>query len=166
MSALGEEALSSPAAAVGIARESGGIYTPVVRAADILSVLENISVVGVDYVEAVNATTGQKASHLRLAADGFFSAALPMADGLNRIQVLARGSDGVTGRDSISVYYQRGDQRSVELEVFLEKEKNLKLEVERLGKGREEMQREVERGREDSLRRSQEPLPKSEGLPR
>ena len=164
--ALGEEALSSPAAAVGIARESGGIYTPVVRAADILSVLENISVVGVDYVEAVNATTGQKASHLRLAADGFFSAALPMAEGLNRLQVLARGSDGVTGRDSISVYYQRGDQRSVELEVFLEKEKNLKLEVERLGKGREEIQREVERGREDSLRRSQEPAPKSGTAPR
>lgn len=164
--ALGEEALSYPAAAVGIARESGGIFTPVARAADILSVLENVSVVGVDYVEAVNMTTGQKASHLRLAADGFFSAALPMAEGLNRLQVLARGSDGVTGRDSISVYYQRGDQRSVELEVFLEKEKNLKLEVERLGKGREEIQREVERGREDSLRRSQEPAPKSGTVPR
>ena len=159
--ALGEEALYYPAAAVGIARESGGIYTPVVRPADILSVLENISVVGVDYVEVVNVTTGQKASYLRLAADGFFSAALPMADGLNRIEVLARASDGVAGRDSISVYYQRGDQRSLDLEVFLEKEKSLRLEVERLGKGREEIHREVERSREDSLRRAQEPAPKS-----
>jgi len=164
--ALGEEALSYPAAAVGIAKESGGIFTPVARAADILSVLENVSVVGVDFVEAVNLTTGQKASHLRLAADGFFSAVLPMADGLNRIQVLARASDGVSGRDSISVYYDRGDQRSLELEVFFEKEKSLRLEVERLGKGKEEIQKEIERRREDSLRRSQEPPPKSEGPPR
>ena len=161
--ALGEEALSYPAAAVGIARDSGGIFTPVVRPADILSVLENVSVVGVDYVEVVNATTGQKASHLRLAADGFFSAAVPMAEGLNRIQLLARASDGRTARDSISIYYQRGEQRSLDLEVFLEREKSLKLEVERLGKGREEIQREIERSREDGLRRSQEPPPKSEG---
>jgi len=164
--ALGEEALSYPAAAVGIARESGGIFTPVVRAGDILTVLENVSVVGVDYVEVVNMTTNQKAAQMRLATDGFFSAALPMIEGLNRIQVLARASDGVTGRDSISVYYQRGDQRSLDLEVFLEKEKSLKLEVERLGKGKEEIQREIERGREDSLRRSQEPPPKNEGPPR
>jgi len=123
-------------------------------------------VVGVDFVEAVNLTTGQKASHLRLAADGFFSAVLPMADGLNRIQVLARASDGVSGRDSISVYYDRGDQRSLELEVFFENEKSLRLEVERLGKGKEEIQKEIERRREDSLRRSQEPPPKSEGPPR
>ena len=164
--ALGEEALSYPAAAVGIAKESGGIFTPVARAADILSVLENVSVVGVDYVEAVNMTTGQKASQLRLAADGFFSAVLPMTEGLNLIQVLARASDGVSGRDSISVYYQRGDQRSLELEVFFEREKSLRLEVERLGKGKEEIQREIERSREDSLRRSQEPPPKSEGPPR
>ncbi len=106
--ALGEEALSYPRAAVGISKESGGTYTPVVRPADILGVLENISVVGVDYIEIVNETTGQRASHLRLAADGFFSSALPVAEGLNRIQVFARANDGSIGRDSISVYYQRG----------------------------------------------------------
>ncbi|MBI4489012.1 MAG: VWA domain-containing protein, partial [Deltaproteobacteria bacterium] len=88
--ALGEEALSSPIAAVGIARESGGIFTPVVRPADILGVLERVSVIGVDFVEVLNETTGQRASHLRLAADGFFSSALPVVEGLNRIQVLAR----------------------------------------------------------------------------
>ncbi len=164
--ALGEEALSSPIAAVGIARESGGIFTPVVRPADILGVLERVSVVGVDFVEVLNETTGQRASHLRLAADGFFSSALPVVEGLNRIQVLARASDGSTGRDSISVYYQRGDQRSLELEVFLEKEKSLKLQVERLGKSKEDIQREIDRSREDSLRRSQDPQPTREGTPR
>lgn len=161
--ALGEEALSYPRAAVGIAKQSGGIFTPVVRPADILGVLENISVVGVDYVEVLNVTTGQRASHLRLAADGFFSSALPVVEGLNRIEVLARASDGARGRDSISVYYQRGDQRSLELEVFLEKEKSLKLEVERLGKSSEELRREVDRSRKGSLRQSQKPPPASEG---
>src|SRR5262245_49965075 len=58
--ALGEEALSYTRAAVGIAHESGGTYTPVSRAADVLAVVENISVVGVEYVQIVNQTTGQK----------------------------------------------------------------------------------------------------------
>jgi hypothetical protein len=164
--ALGGEALSYPAAAVGIARESRGIFTPVIRPADILSVLENVSVVGVDYIEVANATTGQRASQLRLAADGFFSAAVPMTEGLNRIQLLARASDGSIGRDSISLYYERGKQRSLDLEVFLEREKRLKLEVERLGKGKEEIEREIERGRQDGIRRAQEPPPPSEGPPR
>ncbi|MFQ5683669.1 MAG: VWA domain-containing protein [Candidatus Binatia bacterium] len=159
--ALGGEALSYPRAAVGIARESGGIFTPVVRPADILAVLENISVVGVDYVEVLNKTTGRRASQLRLGADGFFSSALPVTEGLNRIQVFARASDGAVGQDSISVYYQSGKQRSLDLEVFIKKEKDLKLQVERLGKSKEDIQREIDRSREDSLRRSQQPPPLS-----
>jgi hypothetical protein len=161
--ALGEEALSYPRAAVGIARESGGLYTPVLRPADILGVLENISVVGVDYVQVINETTGQKASQTRLAPDGFFSAALPVTEGSNRIEAFARASDGSSGRDSVTVTYQRGQQRSLELEVFLEREKSLRLEVERLGKGREQIQHEIDRSREDSLRRSQQLPPITEG---
>ena len=64
---LGEEALSYPRAAVGIAQESGGTYTPVIRPADVLSVVENVSVVGVDSVQVVNRTTGQKATQHRLS---------------------------------------------------------------------------------------------------
>lgn len=164
--ALGEEALSYPGAAVGIAKESGGIFTPVVRAADILSVLENVSVVGVDYVQVFNETIGQRASHLRLAADGFFSSSIPVVEGLNRIQVMARASDGAIGRDSISIYYQRGQQRSLDLEVFLEKERSLKLEVERLGRSKEDIQREIDRGRQESLRQPHQVPPATEGPPR
>jgi Mg-chelatase subunit ChlD len=164
--ALGEEALSYPRAAVGIAEASSGIFTPVVRAADILAVLENLSVVGVNYVEVVNETTGHRASQLRLGADGFFSAAVPVAEGLNRIQVSARSSDGAVGRDSISVDYQRGSQRSLEVEVFLEKERSLELEVKRLGKSREEIEREIDRSRQESLKRSNQPPPATEGAAR
>ena len=161
--ALGQEALSYPRAAVGIAKESGGTYTPVLRPADALAVVENISLVGVDYVQIVNQTTGQKATQLRLAADGFFSSAVPVAEGRNQIDVVARGSDGSIGRDSITIFYQSGSQKSLELEVFLEKEKKLKLEVERLGRSPAEIQRDVERNREDSLRRPQQLPPATDG---
>ena len=164
--ALGEEALTYPRAAVGIAKESGGTYTPVMRPADALAVVENISVIGVDYVQIVNQTTGQKATQLRLAADGFFSSAVPVIEGRNQIDVYARASDGSNGRDSITVYYQTGTQKSLDLEVFLEKERKLKLEVERLGRSPAEIQRDVERNREDGLRRPQQLPPPTEGPPR
>lgn len=160
--ALGEEALSYPRAAVGIAKESGGIYTPVSRPVDILSVVENISAVGVDYVQIVNQTSGQKASQLRVAADGFFSSAVPVIEGRNQIDVFARASDGSNARDSIAVHYQSGNQKSLELEVFLEKEKKLKLEVERLGKSQEEIHQDIERARQDGLGGTQRQLPKNE----
>jgi len=160
--ALGEEALSYPIAAVGIARESGGIYTPVSRAADVLAVVENISLVGVQYVQIINQTMGQKATQLRLAADGFFSSAVPVTEGRNQIEVLARASDGSTGRDSITIYYQPGNQKSLDLEVFLEREKNLKLQVERLGKSQAQIEQDVERSRQDSVGRSPQLPPPTE----
>jgi len=164
--ALGEEALSYTRAAMGIAHESGGTYTPVSRAADVLAVVENISVVGVEYVQTVNQTTGQKATETRLAADGFFSSAVQVVEGQNQIEVIARASDGSTGRDSITVYYQSGNQKSLDLEVFLEREKNLKLQVERLGKSQAEIQQETERSREDSLKHPQQLPSAIEGPPR
>jgi hypothetical protein len=151
---------------VGVARESGGTYTPVTRPADVLAVVENISVVGVDYVQIVNQTTGQKATQTRLAADGFFSSAVPVVEGRNQIDVYARASDGSNGRDSITVFYQTGTQKSLDLEVFLEKERKLKLEVERLGRSPAEIQRDVERNREDGLKRPQQLPPPTEGPPR
>jgi hypothetical protein len=101
-----------------------------------------------------------------LAADGFFSSAVPVVEGQNRIEVVARASDGSTGRDTITVIYQSGNQKSLELEVFLEKERKLKLEVERLGRSPTEIQREVERNREDGLRRPQQLPPPTDGPPR
>jgi hypothetical protein len=66
----------------------------------------------------------------------------------------------------VTIYYQSGTQKSLELEVFLEKEKKLKLEVDRLGRSPSEIQSEVERNREDSLRRPQQLPPPGEGPPR
>jgi len=164
--ALGEEALSYPRAAVGIAKESGGAYTPVLRPADVLAAVENISAVGVDFVQVTNQTIGQRATQIRLGADGFFSAAVPVTEGRNVIEVLARANDGTSGRDAVTILYQSANQKSLELEVFLEKERKLKLEVERLGRSPADIQREVERNRDDSLRRPQQLPPASDGPPR
>ena len=163
---LGQEALSYPRAAAGIAKQSGGTYVPVSRPADVLAVVENVSVVGVDYVQVVNRTTGQKAVQNRLTADGFFSSAVPVVEGANQIDVFARASDGSNGSDSITVYYQSGTQKSLDLEIFLEKEKKLELEIKRLGKSPAEIQRDVERNREESLSRPQQPPPATDGPPR
>ena len=161
--ALGEEALSYPRAALGIAKESGGTYTPVVRPVDVLAVLDNISIVGVEYVQVLNQTSGQKATNLRLAADGFFSSAVPVVEGRNQIEVLARSSDGSSGRATITIVYQSGTQKSLELEVFLDKEKKLQLEVDRLGRSPSEIQREVERNRQDGAGRPAQLPPPNDG---
>jgi von Willebrand factor type A domain len=139
--ALGEEALSNPRAAVGIARESGGTYTAITRPADVLAVVDKVSAVGVDSIQVTNETIQQKALQSRLAVDGFFASAVPVVEGLNRIQVLGRASDGSIGRDTITVRYEPGDKRSLDLEIFLEREKSLELEVERLGKSSEQIQK-------------------------
>jgi Mg-chelatase subunit ChlD len=163
---LGEEVVNFPWAVQGIAKESAGTYTPLSRPADVLAIMDQISVVGVDFVQIVNQTSGQKAANLRLAADGFFAAALPVVEGKNQIDVLARSSDGSNSRASISVFYQAGTQKSLELEIFLEREKKLKLEVERLGRTPEEIQRDVERQRQEGLRRPQQLPTPTEGPPR
>jgi hypothetical protein len=139
--ALGEEALSNPRAAVGIAKESGGTYTAVTRPADVMAVVDKVSAVGVDSIQVTNETIQQKALQSRLAADGFFASAVPVVKGLNRIQVLGRASDGSLARDIVTVKYQPGAKRSLDLEIFLEREKSLELEVEKLGKTSEQIQK-------------------------
>ena len=150
--ALGEEALSNPRAAVGIAKESGGTYTAVTRPADVLAVVDKLSAVGVDAIQVTNETLHQAALRSRLAADGFFASAVPVVEGSNRIQVLGRASDGSLARDTVTVNYQPGAKQSLDLEIFLEREKNLELEIDRLYKSPEQIQRKVEAGRQQDLK--------------
>jgi hypothetical protein len=163
--ALGEEAVSNPRAAIGIAEESGGTYKPVSTPADLLAVIDTVPVVKLELIHVTNETIGKGALLSRLAPDGFFASAVPLKEGSNRIEVLARASDGSIGKDTITVHYEPRTERSLDLEiflederrlldlkVFLEREKSLKLEIERLGKNPSQMQRDVERNREEGLR--------------
>ena len=115
---LGEGATANPGALVGMARESGGSYVPVLRPADILTAIDKISAVGVDSIQVTKETTQQNALRSRLAVDGFFASAVPVVEGLNRIQVLGRANDGSIGRDTITVHYEPGGKRSLDLEFF------------------------------------------------
>jgi hypothetical protein len=103
--------------------------------------------VGVEFIQVTNETIWQQAFRSRLAPDGFFASAVPVVEELNQIQVLARASNGLVGRDTITLNYQPGKERSLDLEIFLErekrsldlkiflgKEKSLKVEVERLAR--------------------------------
>jgi len=83
-------------------------------------------------------------------------------EGRNQIEVLARASDGTVGRDTIMIDYQSGAQKSLDLEIFLEKEKSLKLEVDRLGRNPADIQRDVDRNRSDSAQRPIQVPPASE----
>jgi hypothetical protein len=161
---LGEEAVSNPRALVGIAKESGGTYMPVLRPADILAVVDKVSAVGVDSIQVTNETIQQKAFQSRLALDGFFASAVPVVEGLNRIQVLGRASDGSIGRDTVTVRYEPGGKRSLDLEIFLENEKRaldldisleqkkrLELEVEPLGKSPDQIGRDDQHNPEKDL---------------
>ena len=158
--ALGKEVVEYPYAATGIARESGGIYIPLLRPADLLVAMESVSAVDVHHVQVVNQTTGARATRTRLGADGFFAAAVPLAVGANQIEVFARAGDGSTNRAKVTVYYQAGTQKSLDLEIFLEKEKKLQLEIERLGKTGEEIQRDVERLRQQGVNAGRQGLPR------
>ena len=59
----------------------------------------------------------------------------------------------------------REKRAPIDLEVFLEREKNLKLEVERLGKSPDQIQKDIDRNREKSLRQSPAPSPETVGVP-
>jgi hypothetical protein len=87
------------------------------RQAGTAAVTDKISAVGVDSIQVTNETQ-QNALRSRLAVDGFFASAVPVVEGLNRIQVLGRANDGSIGRDSITVHYEPGGKRSLDLEFF------------------------------------------------
>jgi hypothetical protein len=88
---------------------------------------------------------------------GSISASLIAKSSSARLQVLARSSDGSIGRDTITVHYQPGGMRSLDLEVFSRARKNLKLEVERLGKSTDQIHKDDERNREEGLKQSSTP---------
>jgi hypothetical protein len=57
------------------------------------------------------------------------------------------------------VRYVPGGKRSLDLEVFLEKEKNLKLQVERLGKSSDQIQSDVDRNKKEGLKQAPDANP-------
>ena len=108
--AIGPDALQRPVAAVEMAYRTGGYFTPVREPGDLVEVIENVSFANIEAIEVHNLTTGEAASELRIQADGTFGALVPIRTGLNRIQVMARSSDGSEATAAISVGHAEGGQ--------------------------------------------------------
>lgn len=125
---LGREALSAPVVCREAARITGGTYHPVQNPAEIVSLLPATRIAEVAVVSVRNATTGQMATTLDVAADGRFEADVPLAPGANRVVVHVPGAETA----SVIVHYQP----DVKIEVERDPSRDVHIQVERPEPGR------------------------------
>jgi hypothetical protein len=94
--ALGPDALARPLAAVEIAARTGGAFLPVRDAGDLSAAMEAIDLTPKLRLELRNHTSGEAARALRQSPDGSFGGFVPLADGANVIEAVARvaGDEG------------------------------------------------------------------------
>lgn len=91
--AIGEEALSEPKAAVEMARVSNGTFTPVRNPGDLRAVLDDVSFAEIGELEVRNQTNGAVAEQVVRGRDGSYAALLPMDEGKNTVEVVARSGE-------------------------------------------------------------------------
>ncbi len=141
---LGPGAIDYPVAATEMAKVSGGVYTPVRRPGDIVTVLSGVSFANIEDVVAVNLTMGEMAGpdDVLLHPDGSFHGFVPVRPGMNRIRVSALASDGSRGSAEFEIEFRHLDRTDAELEV----------ELERVRRRNREIQLILERKRQDAFR--------------
>jgi hypothetical protein len=106
--ALGPEALNEPLVTVEMALVTGGVFTPVVRPADLETVFEEITFSDIEKLELANRTNGAQPSQFALNADGSFTALLELQEGPNVVELVARATDGSEGRRQVQVSWAPG----------------------------------------------------------
>lgn len=142
--AIGPEALDGPVAAVEMASRTGGYFTPVRHPADLVKVIENVSLANIDQVTVENLTTGEAASGLLTNADGTFSALVPVEAGHNRIRVTARAHDGLEATTEITLDYAPGvDTVMLPRELMSQRNRLLEQRLVELKRGRIAAEQEV-----------------------
>ena len=144
---LGPVAIDYPIAATEVARVTGGLYTPVRRPGDIVTMLTGVSFANVEDVVAVNLTLGEMAGpdDILLQPDGSFRGFVPVRPGRNRIRVSALASDGSRGETELEITFKHQDLTNAELHV----------ERDRIRKRNRELQLLMERRRQQAFRRSE-----------
>ncbi len=85
-----------------IAARTGGRFVPVAHPAEVVSLLRNVRLTGLDRVAIQNLTTRAKARGFRMLPDGSFRATVPVAPGVNRIEIIAE----IDGREPLRVLRQ------------------------------------------------------------
>ena len=106
--ALGPEALAGPIAVVDMARHTGGVFTPIVNPGDVVSMIEGVNLVDLDSIRIQNLTTQKEAPDVETRIDGGFGALVELAPGKNRIEVVARATDGTESREVLTLHYAPG----------------------------------------------------------
>lgn len=148
--ALGEEAVSAPYACTRIAEITGGTFTPLNRAGEIVDVLPRTSFADLDMVLVTNVTTGRPAGNLTVNPDGRFSATVPLVSGVNRIAVTVLATDGTKESASVQVNYVQNE--SLRLEVQQEA-KELELQLQQLQEQNKKLEEALQQKRAEEARK-------------
>ena len=167
--ALGPEALGEPLVTVEMALVTGGVFTPVVRPADLRTVFEEITFSDIEKFELVNRTNGEKPSQLLRNADGSFSALLKLQEGENTLELYAKATDGSEARRKVQVVYLPGadaqaldarqlaqKNRLLENQLLELQRRNVSIEADRNAQLREQLREEIQRERKKAEEKAAE----------
>jgi len=154
--ALGPEALGEPLVTVEMALVTGGVFTPVVRPADLRTVFEEISFSDIEKLELANRTNGSQPTQLVRNADGSFAALIKLEEGMNVLELHARATDGTEARRQVQVTYAPGAEiqaldaqqlaaknRLLENQLLELQRRNVSIEADRDAKIREALREEI-----------------------
>lgn len=106
--AIGPEALDGPIACVQLAAYTGGYFTPVSSPGDLPAVVDTVNFANLETLEIRNVTNGESASETIVNADGSFGALVPVQPGLNRLEVVAKATDGTSTKAEVTVSFAPG----------------------------------------------------------
>jgi len=106
--AIGPEALDGPIACVQLAAYTGGYFTPVSSPGDLPAVVDTVNFANLEALEIRNVTNGEAATETIMNADGSFGALVPVQPGLNRLEVVAKATDGTSTKAEVTVSFAPG----------------------------------------------------------
>jgi hypothetical protein len=127
-----------------MAERSGGRFTQLAAPGEIVDLLRSTSFSFVSSVRLVNATRGEEIAEIATAIDGSFYGELPLAEGVNEIEVEAVLNDGRrTSRKLAITWVDTKPRKALEARLAALREENAAL-VEQL---REKLTREIRTAR-------------------
>jgi hypothetical protein len=103
--AIGDDALDEPISAVEMARVTGGIFTPVRNPSNLRTIFEDVTFAEIERLEIQNVTTDQPAAYAIQNADGSFAALVPMQEGMNKVRIFARSTDGTESTQELDLRF-------------------------------------------------------------
>jgi len=164
--AIGEEALADPVVTVEMARVTDGVFTPVMNPRDLQTVFESVNFSEIESIEIRNLTNDKPATYVNRAADGSYSALIPMEEGDNVVEVYARSSDGTEARRKVELRFLEDGtvqplspellaarNRLMEARLSDLKRRAVEIETSRDEQAREAIMADIEKRRRDAQRK-------------